>query len=545
MKLNLLNQTILIIEDYSVMRKSIKSMLYQLGAKDVFEAHHGKSAIMAMKNQRFDIVLCDYNLGDGQNGQQVLDQARYEKLLPINAVFMIVTAELSASFVLNTLENKPDDYLTKPFTSEQLSIRLEKCYLRKQYLSDIEREIDKGDITSAINYCDELLKKDDKYLHSLLLKIRADLAIERGDYTKASAIYQDVLEQRELPWARVGTGVIAFLKNDYEQAIVIFQDLIAKNPMLMECYDWLAKSYEALGNTTEAEETVSKAIKISPQSFSRQKKLAILAEKTGNLDVAEKAYLAVTNLGQHSIHRSPGDFSGLANIYSKNNKQQEVMKTLKKMRKQFTQNPEAELRAAILETEVYHEQDNTELSQKAFEKVIELYDELKDEIPKELQLDIAKSFYRNEKVEVADNIISLLIQNNIDDKYFIDDIRRMHTSIGQENYSDALIKETKQEVININNQGVKLYQQGDIKEAFSVFEKAIEKMPNNQTIVFNMTKITLHNLKTSGTTKENIISAQSYLKRAQQVGVAAEKLGKLQLEFEKITKELASGTPAI
>lgn len=536
MKFNLFNQTILIIEDYAVMRKSIKSMLYQLGAKDIFEVHNGKLAITAMKNQRFNIVLCDYNLGDGQNGQQILDQARHEKLLPINAVFMIITAELSASFVLNTLENKPDDYLTKPFTPEQLSTRLEKSYLRKQYLSDIEREINKGNITSAINYCDDLLRKGDKFLHSLLLKIRADLAIERGDYTKALAIYQDVLEQRELSWAIVGTGVIAFLTNDYEKAIVIFQDLIEKNPMLMECYDWLVKSYEALDNSTEAEKTVAKAIKISPQSFFRQKKMAILAEKNGNLEAAEKAYLAVTNLGQYSVHKSPGDFSGLANIYLKNNKQQEVMDTLKKMRKQFIQNPEAELRAAILETEAYQKQDNSELSQKAFEKAIKLYDDLNDKTPKELRLDIAKSFYLNDKVEEADSIISLLIQNNIDDNYFIDDICRMHSSIGQANYSDALIKKTKQEVININNQGVKLYQQGQVKEAFSVFEKAIKKMPNNQTIIFNMTKITLHNLKTSGATKENIISAQHYLKRAQQVEVSAEKLGKLQLEFEEITK---------
>ena len=87
----------------------------------------------------------------------------------------------------------------------------------------------------------------------------------------------------------------------------------------------------------------------------------------------------------------------------------------------------------------------------------------------------------------------------------------------------------------LDNQGVALFQQGHTKEAFEIFEKAVEKMPNNKTIILNMAKITIHALKTSGITEENLLLAHRYIQRAKQVGVSIDKLGSLQLEFDSIT----------
>ena len=284
MKLNLTNKTILIIEDYPIMRKAMKDSLHSLGAQAIFEAENGITAITAMKQQKFDIVLCDYNLGEGKNGQQILEEARFNKLISFSTLFIIVTAHQNAKSVLSTIENKPDEYLAKPFNAQQLLRRLEKSYARKQNFHVIEREINKGNLARAIHYCDELIDQNNKAIHSQLLKLRADLAIKTADFEKASAIYQDILEQRELIWARVGTGVIAFFQSEYEKAIAIFQGLIAENPMLMECYDWLVESYEALERHADAEKTLSQATEMSPHSFLRQKRLAILADRLEHYD---------------------------------------------------------------------------------------------------------------------------------------------------------------------------------------------------------------------------------------------------------------------
>jgi hypothetical protein len=184
--------------------------------------------------------------------------------------------------------------------------------------------------------------------------------------------------------------------------------------------------------------------------------------------------------------------------------------------------------------------EDSKLSEQAFEKVQNLHSQLKDRSAKDLQLDVAKACYLNNDVETADKIITSLVHNHIDDNTVMDSIRHMQSSIGRENSSEALIQQIRQELININNQGVKFFQQGLIKEAFAVFKQAAEKMPHNKTIILNMAKITIHDLKSSGINKENLLLAHQYLKRAKQVGVAQDKVGNLQLQFENITNPQSS-----
>lgn len=540
MKLNLPTKVILIIEDYPVMRNSIRAMLNTLGAETIFEAENGDAAIALMNKQKFDIVLCDYNLGAGKNGQQILEEARHNKLISLNTLFIIVTAHQTTSFVLNTIECKPDEYLAKPFNPQQLLRRLEKSSQRKQYLSVIEKELDQGNTARAIYHCDKLLKNDNKIIRSQLLKIRADLAINVADYEKASKIYQDILKQRELSWARLGTAIVAFFQNEYQLSINILQELIEQNPRVMESYDWLAKSFQALEQNAEAEETMRQATEISPHSLSRQKSLAVLAEKMGNLDIAEKAYLATTQLSEYSIHKAPSDFSNLAKIYCKKNEPNLALKTLDHMRHQFHNNQEAELRAAIIETELYQTTGNSEQSVLAYQKILQLKNLIKEPGKKDLQLDLAKACYLNKDIETVDNIISSLINNHMDDDSFIDQIRVMYKDLGDHNHAEMLIENAKQTLKKINNQGVELFQKGQIKEALAIFEQAIDKMPENKTIVLNMLKISLHDLKTSGITEENLLLTQRYLKKAYHMGVSAKKLVKLQLEFEKITQSYAT-----
>ncbi len=536
MKLNLSTNIFLVIEDYPVMRKSIRDMLHTLGAQYIFEAENGTAALSAMKKRKFDIILCDYHLGIGKNGQQILEQARHNKLISFDTIFIIVSAHQTASLVLSTIEHKPDEYLAKPFNPQQLLRRLEKSASRKKHLSIIENDIEKGNLAHAIFHCENLLNNNKNAPRSQLLKIRAELAIKVGDFKKASAIYKEILQQRDLSWSRQGLGIIAFLQNNYEQAISIFQKLIEQKPMEMECYDWLAKSQIALNQISQAEETLSKATEISPNSFFRQKKLAILADQNSNFLRAEKAYIAVTELGKYSIHKAPSDFSGLAKVYLKEKKTKQAFKTLDTMRQQFVNNPEAELRAATVETEAYKIIKNNDASSQAFQKVQQLKNQLEDDLSKDLQLDIAKTCLLNNDTETADEIITSLVQNYIDDDVFINNIRQMQSEMGTSSNSEILIEKTRQDLLKINNQGVKLFQQGQSKEAYAVFLAAEEKMPKNKTIIYNLAKITLHELKKSGVTQENLLLAQQAIKKAEQVGIASDKLGGLQLEFDNLTR---------
>lgn len=535
MTLKLSNKKILLVEDYPTMRKAIKDMLGTLDAHYVVESDNGLNALKEMTKEKFDIVLCDYNLGRGKNGQQVLEEARHRRLLPFTAVFIIISGEQTPGMVLGAMENKPDEYLTKPFNALQLRARLQKNFKRKEYLYPVERELDRGNVALAIRQCDKLLREDDKKMRTLLLKIRAELALNVGDLVKAGQIYQEVLAQRELPWARLGLGIVAYKQGNYSDAIEVFEQLVASNPMFMDSYDWLSQAYQAVDQPLQAQEILNRAVDLSPTAILRQKKLAETADKNQSLETAEHAYKAVVKLGKYSIHKASSDFSSLAKLYSRTNSAKQALKTLDDMRQEYINNPEAELRAATLETELYQQLGDEKLAKEAFDKVRTLSESLGKGMPKDLQLDLVRACFLNDDQETADTILESLIVNHIDDEAFMEDIRQMQNNIGRENHSERLMQKTRQELIDINNQGVVLFKQGRSDEAMKLLQQASVRMPENKTIVLNMARIALYDLKSSGPNEERILRARGLIQKARQVGIAEDKLGNLQMEFARLT----------
>lgn len=536
MKYSLAGKSILIVEDYAAMRKAIRDMLYSLSADTIFEADSGASAISAMSKNNFDVVLCDYQLGDGKNGQQVLEEARHRKLIGPQCIFFIISATQAASMVLGVMDGKPDEYLTKPFNAQQLSSRLQKHFAQKHYLYSVEREMQIGNLQKAIQNCERLLNAEDKKHHSQLLKLRAELAINTGDFATARKIYQEVLAQRELTWAKLGLGIIEYQTNKFEEAVIIFEKLLHEHPMFLEAYDWLTKAYEQLNKLDDAQTILFQAVDLSPQSILRQKKLASTAEKNGNLEVAEKAYRATVHLGKHSIHKSCSDFAGLAKLYSKTNANDAALQTLEKMRSEFANNSEAELRAATLEAEVYRSLGKEELSAQAFQKVLSLNQRLGEKIPKDLQLDIVKACFLSEERDKAEEILQGLIKSNIDDDAFLNDMRRMQSGLGMDNHSEIFIQKTKQMLIATNNRGVALYKEGKYHEALELLQQAADSMPDNKTIILNMLQIIVHDLKNGDFSEDKMHRAQALFKKAQQIGIEAHKLGYLKMQFIELSQ---------
>jgi tetratricopeptide (TPR) repeat protein len=536
MKLNLATKKILIIDDFAGMRKAIKNMLGTLDAHFVVGADNGEAALRELSREKFDIVLCDYNLGEGKNGQQVLEEARLNKTLPFQAIFIMISSEQTPSMVLGAMENKPDEYLAKPFNAQQLLSRLQKNFDRKTFFFSIEREINRGNLALAIQYCDKLLQQNSKNMRMLTLKLRAELALKVGDYNKANEIYQGVLDERELPWAKQGLGIVAFKQKQFDEAAAIFEENINLNPLFLESYDWLSQTYLAQELPLQAQDILNQAVDISPNSLLRQKKLADTADKNNNIEVAEQAYKSAVKLGKYSVHKSSNDFAKLAKLYTRSGNNTAALKTLDDMRQEYRNNPEAELRAVALETELYQNLGDEKLAKESFEKVKNLSADLGRSIPKDLQLDVAKTCLMNDDQTTADKVLGSLITSHIDDDEFIDNIRAMQREIGLENHSETLIQKTKQELMKINNQGVSLFREGKLQEAMKIFEHAIARMPENKTIILNMARIALHELKLSGPNEDRVLRASTFIKKAEQAGVSGEKLNNIKLEFSRLTQ---------
>ena len=202
----------LVVDDYPDMRSMLRHMMQSLGVGGIDLVENGKNAIKAMESNRYDVILCDYNLGDGKNGQQVLEEAHHKGLIGYASAFIIITAESSREVVMGAVESEPDDYLTKPFNKGLLSKRLIRQLQRKEQLTEVSQLATKHRYHDAIDLCNKLLTSASKN-RAPIYKARAHLAETIGDLEGAESVYKEVLDQRFAPWASFGHASILFKGN--------------------------------------------------------------------------------------------------------------------------------------------------------------------------------------------------------------------------------------------------------------------------------------------------------------------------------------------
>ncbi|MDJ0832264.1 MAG: response regulator [Gammaproteobacteria bacterium] len=295
---------ILIVDDFSQFRLTLKSMLFKLGIREVDQAVNGAEAIQCCTENDYDIVFCDYNLGDGQDGQQILEELHERRILHKGALFLMVTAETTSARVMGAIEYRPDAYLTKPFTGEQLGQKLQRLVAKNQKLEPIYQAINDGFREQALTLCDEIMQQEPTMRYSCL-RLKSELLEQLQQYDEALALYQEVVQEQDLLWAVLGIGRVFFLQDKIEPALTHFQTMQQNFPQQVSVYDWIARCQQALGQMEQAESSLQQAISISPKSVRRQTSLGEIAENLQHHELAHKAYASAIQDGQHSCLLQP------------------------------------------------------------------------------------------------------------------------------------------------------------------------------------------------------------------------------------------------
>src|SRR5690349_11463400 len=161
---DLSDKRVLIVDRHPPARDSLRLMLANLGITKVHGAGSSQEVLRQARGNTFDIILSDYMLEDGRDGQQLLEELRLQKLVPLSTVFIIVTSERGYHNVVGVAELAPDDYLIKPFTADQLQLRLGKALFRKHDLGQILRNMDNGAYQKALTACNEYIEGGGQFL---------------------------------------------------------------------------------------------------------------------------------------------------------------------------------------------------------------------------------------------------------------------------------------------------------------------------------------------------------------------------------------------
>ena len=115
---------ILVVDDFATMRKVVRNLLKQGGYEDIVEAEDGVMALKALKSQKIDFIVSDWNMPN-MSGLELLKAVRADAELA-KTPFLMVTAEALQDNVVAAVKAGVSNYIVKPFTAEVLNEKIKK-----------------------------------------------------------------------------------------------------------------------------------------------------------------------------------------------------------------------------------------------------------------------------------------------------------------------------------------------------------------------------------------------------------------------------------
>jgi two-component system, chemotaxis family, chemotaxis protein CheY len=122
------NMKILVVDDFSTMRRIIKNLLRDLGYTNTHEADDGLTALPMLQAGTYDFLVTDWNM-PGMQGIDLLKAVRADPKLASLPVLM-VTAESKRDQIVEAAQAGVNGYIVKPFTAQTLKEKLDKIFER-------------------------------------------------------------------------------------------------------------------------------------------------------------------------------------------------------------------------------------------------------------------------------------------------------------------------------------------------------------------------------------------------------------------------------
>ncbi len=468
-------------------------MLGNLGVVDVHMASNGAEVLQKCQSRRFDMILCDYDLGKGRTGQHVLEELRHKRLLPLSTVFIIVSAEASRNVVLSSYDCEPDDYLTKPITGMMLQKRMERLLAQKTVLKPVFKALSQKDNGAAMELLTEMSLSESRY-SSIAQKMLGELFIEQGEYQKAEKLYTRALEARQVDWARLGLAKVKSLKGELEVAEKWLNKIVEENPLFLPAYDTLADNCVKKGDRLEAQDTIERAVSVSPMSILRQKRLAKVANQNADSMKAFKALKNAIRLGMHSCHGTAEDHFQLARTVSHalekdlplpDNAVAEAVDALDSAKGKYFLKAEENAQMTLLKGRI-HAADRDAIAAEKYLKEYESMSSVSD-VGIDADVDRVALLFSIDEYEQAEELLKQLQHKYRDDQEALEKLDQF--------LSEPASESNRALVSSVNREGIDLYTDGDFDDAVDCFDKARRLFPRHVGIQLNIVQAILGKLK--------------------------------------------------
>lgn len=117
-----LSMPVLVVDDYKTMIRIIRNLLKQLGFENVDDAADGQEALAKMKENKYGLVISDWNM-EPMTGYELLREVRADDKLK-GTPFIMVTAESKTENVVAAKKAGVNNYIVKPFNAATLKSKI-------------------------------------------------------------------------------------------------------------------------------------------------------------------------------------------------------------------------------------------------------------------------------------------------------------------------------------------------------------------------------------------------------------------------------------
>lgn len=475
----------LIVEDQEKVAVAIEQQLQQFNDCAVDRCNSVDRAlerISAVRNAPYNVILCDYNLGETTNGQQLLEFLRLERRIPRQTAFIMVTAESSYGNVASAVELSPDAYLLKPFTFGGLEQRVNLALAKHQELLPAYAHLEKAepDYPAAAAECNRVIVAASRFALDAL-KLKAECLLKSNQYGEAASVYDKIIAWRPTPWAEVGRARALRLMGEVELAERKLADTLRQFPQYVAAYDELSTIIGDKGDSKHAQEILEAAHRVVP-SNRRTREIGLLALENGDLAKAASFLKIVTERDRYGLKRSTEDFFSLATALRRMDRHDEAMAVIDSLKDHFPETRPLTVRKMASEALTLVAAKRPFDAKKRLREALDLRNEGTEA---RTQLELAEACHCCGENDAADELFRHVCSNWQEDPQVT---KQAHATMARAGYHPDSIEEIGaaiKQLVRTNNEAARDINQGHFHEAIAKLEGVAKRLPNHSNVQAN------------------------------------------------------------
>ncbi|KAB8038142.1 response regulator [Janthinobacterium aquaticum] len=524
--------SVLIIDPNPSMRGNLHNMLTQASITKAEYAVNSASAIKLLAKKPFDIILCEYDLGsgtDGQDGQQLLEDLRHHKLIGLWTIFIMLTSEAVHSKVVSAAELSPSDYILKPFTVDVLSGRIARAIERRAIFLPTYQLLEKGKLREAVASCSEAELRHPR-LAADFARLRAELHLELGEWREAETIYTHMLQARPMAWVHLGLARTLFEQQRHEEVAQSLSELLEQYPRFMAAYDLLAQNHEAMGQQLQAKKILEDAVAISPHMVRRLRRLGGMAFDTGDIGAAERAYKQVVTKAKYSEFRDPEDHVNLVRTLVKKGDGPQASGVLRDMERSLRSGPNVEACRAI-SAAMLHEMTGNDIAAASELQQAAAAVQGARGLSTQLKVGLVQSCLKNNLDDAASELMMKLV-NEADSEVTMEQAVDVFEKAGRHDLAQGLGQQLKNQVQELLQEAAGKTESGELKGAVFMLRQALRRTPGNLPVLFASSEAVLRQLNMLGWEATLAEQLQNHLHTIRKIDPKHPKLESLRMQYE-------------